>query len=123
MDQVPDSPAPIRRLDSLFSAALIAHEAIFEMSRELTSSGRAEENAAELLADSARITLTDLPTVAAGARDLAARWEEQCLLDPRAAEETADALAAEVARMEPELRGLMERQRQIAMQLRAMLDR
>jgi hypothetical protein len=68
MDQVPDVPAPIRRLNSLFSAALIVHEAIFEISGELAGS-------------------------------------------------------ADVARIEPELRLLMGRQRRIAMQLRSMLDR
>ena len=120
---MPQVPAPIRRLDSLFSAALIAHEAIFEMRRELVAGGQADATAAKLVAESARITLTDLPAIAAGPRDLAARWEEQSVLDPRTAERTAEALAAELDRIEPELKRLMERQRQIAVQLRSMLDR
>jgi hypothetical protein len=121
MDQVAELPVPIRRLDSLFSAALIAHEAIFEMSRELTASGRVEETAAELLAESARIALTDLPAMAARACDLTARWEEQSLLDPTAAERTAELLDAELGRIEPEVQMLMERQRHIAARLRSML--
>jgi hypothetical protein len=37
---VPERPTAIKRLDALFSAAMIAHEAIFEMRRELIASDR-----------------------------------------------------------------------------------
>lgn len=37
---MPERPAAIKRLDALLSAAMIAHEAIFEMRRELIANDR-----------------------------------------------------------------------------------
>jgi hypothetical protein len=52
---------------------------------------------------------------------LAARWREQSVLAPREAANTAGELRAELARIEPTLRALANRQRQIAVQLTAAL--
>lgn len=90
---MPELPNPIRRLDAVFSASLIAHEAIFEMRRELVGIGRAGRAAAELLEESARLTLIDLPEITVRARRLTARWDEQSLLDPAAAQATLQELA------------------------------
>ena len=39
---MPERPTAIKRLDALFGAAMIAHEAIFEMRRELIASDRGD---------------------------------------------------------------------------------
>ncbi len=121
-DPVPEHPAAIKRLNSLFSASLIAHEAIFEMRRELIVGETDNADQTHLLAESARITMNALPNLAAAARDLAASWEEQNLLDPDAAEITLRELATELGRIGPETQALLNRQREIAAQLRTMLD-
>jgi hypothetical protein len=42
--RVPERPAAIKKLDALFSAAMIAHEAIFEMRRELIANDRGTQS-------------------------------------------------------------------------------
>lgn len=120
--QMQERPAPVWRLDSLLSASVIAHEAIFDLRHELRLIGRGGREVDDLLTESAQIALTDLPGLAARAISLAARWEEQSVLDPGAAQTTLRDLAAELKRIEPEIQGLVERQREIAARLRAMLD-
>jgi hypothetical protein len=75
-----------------------------------------------LLAESARTTLTEVPEVAARARRLEARWQEQRVFDPAGAPATYEALATEVARVEPTLRERLDRLRRIAARLQEMLD-
>ena len=55
------------------------------------------------------------------ARELAAQWVEQSLLDPNAAKDTLREFEATRERIEPEAQALLGRQHQIAVQLRAML--
>jgi hypothetical protein len=105
----------------LLGGARIAHEVIFELRRELLAKGRDEAQQAGLLGESARIVTTELPRLTTDVRQLAARWEEQTLLDPEAADLTLGALAAELARVESQVRPLLQRQRQIAAALRAEL--
>lgn len=57
----PSGPAAIKRLDALFSAAMIAHEAIFEMRRELIANDRGNAEQAGLLEESAQIVTGKLP--------------------------------------------------------------
>jgi hypothetical protein len=52
--RVPERPAAIKRLDALLSAAMIAHEAIFEMRRELIANDRGNAEQAGLLEDRRR---------------------------------------------------------------------
>jgi hypothetical protein len=118
---VRERPAAIKRLDALFSASMIAHEAIFEICRELIAEGRGSAEQARQLEESARITTSELPTLATVARELAARWMEQSLLDPEVAKVTLGKFEAELVRVEPEAQMLLSRQHQIAVQLRAML--
>lgn len=119
---MPETPEPVRKLDSFFSASLIAHEAIFEMRRELVATGRGGREPTALLEESARVTVTDLPSITRRARRLAARWDEQGLLDPEVAGTTIHALAAKLDRIGPQVGSLLERQRQIAARLRSMVD-
>lgn len=120
---MPERPRPIERLDSLFRASLIAHEAIFDLHRELVSIGRGTPRSNELLEESARLALRELPGLTARSRRLAGRWEEQSVLDPDASESTLLRLATELERIEPQVQGVVDRQREIAISLRSMLER
>jgi phage-related minor tail protein len=106
----------------MLSTAMIAHEAIFEMRRELIAGDRASPEQARLLEESARIVTVELPGLSATARRLSAKWEEQSLLHPDGAGKTLEELEAEVARSELAVRPLLDRQREIAAQLRSMLE-
>lgn len=114
---------PVERLDSLFSPSLIAHEAIFDLHRELVSVGRDTERSHELLEEAARVILRQLPELAEQPRNLAIRWEEQNVLDPGAADETLHEFAGELERVEPQVACVRDRQREIAASLRSMLER
>lgn len=118
---MPERSPAIKRLDGLLGAAMIAHEAIFEMRRELIAAGRANPEQARLLDESARIVTVDLPKLAANARQLSTQWNEQSVLDPESGEQTLADLEAELNRVEPRFVSLHGRQRQIATQLRSML--
>lgn len=119
---MPKRPPAIKRLDSLLSAAMIAHEAIFEMRRELIASDRGTPEQARLLEESARIVTMELPSLSASARQLSAQWNEQSLLDSEGAARTLDELKTELRRSEPGVLSLLNRQREIAAQLRSMLE-
>jgi hypothetical protein len=107
-------PPELERLDSLLGGARIAHEAIFELRRELLAQGRGDAEHADLLTESAQIAVEELPSLTARARELSGKWHEQSLLDPEAAALTLGELGAELARLEPRARPLLQRQRQIA---------
>jgi hypothetical protein len=99
---MPDRPPAIKRLDSLLSAAMIAHEAIFEMHRELISADRANPERARLLEESARIVTVELSGLSAKARQLSTEWSEQSVLDPEGAAGTLEELEVELIRVEPQ---------------------
>lgn len=115
-------PVAVDRLDALLSTSMIAHEAIFEMRRELIVRGRGSAEQTRLLGESSRIVVEKLPGLTAVARGLAGRWVEQTLLDPDAAEATLGEIATELELIEPEVEALLGRQRQIAARLRQMLE-
>ena len=118
----PGPPPAIKRLDSLLGAVTIAHEIIFEIRRELIMDDRGNPEQARLLEESARIVTIELPGLSASARQLSARWREQSLLDSEGAEETLAELDSELARIEPNVDSLLNRQREIAAQLRSMRE-
>jgi hypothetical protein len=120
--RVPERPAAIKRLDALFSAAMIAHEAIFEMRRELIANDRGDAEQTGLLEESAHIVTGRLPGLTARVRQLSGKWAEQRLLDPDAAEETLGEFKEELEHVEPEVQLLLNRQREIAARLRSMLE-
>ncbi len=119
---MPERPQAIRRLDSLLAAAMIAHEAIFEMRRELIARDKGNPEQARLLAESARIVTVDLPALSADVRQLSAKWKEQALLDSEGAKGAIAELEADLARIEPRIDLLLNRQREIAAQLRSMRE-
>ena len=117
---MPEHPPAIKRLDALLSAGMIAHEAIFEMRRELIASDRANPEQARLLEESAGIVTGELPGLSAKARQLSTQWVEQSLLDPEGAEGTLKELEVDLRRIEPQSQ--LDRQREIAIRLRLMLE-
>jgi hypothetical protein len=114
-------PEPLGRLEEIKLGASIAHETIFDLRRALVDRGRATPAIEALLAESATITLEAVPRTTAPIERLAARWREQSVLAPGEAASTAGELRTEFDRIEPTLRSLANRQRQIALQLTAAL--
>jgi hypothetical protein len=119
---MPERPPAIKQLDSLLSAAMIAHEAIFEIRRKLIAADRVSPEQALLLQESARIVTVELSGLSSNARQLSTRWNEQSVLDPEGAARTVGELEAELSHVEPRFLSLHKRQRQIAHQMRAMLE-
>lgn len=119
---MPERPPAIKRLDSLLSRAMIAHEAIFEMRRRLIAAGRASPKHACLLKESARIVTVELPRLSTNACRLSTQWSEKSVLDPEGAARTLAELEAELNRIELPFLSLHKRQREIATQLRSMLE-
>ena len=113
-----DRPEPLARLDLLFEAARIAHEANFDLHGELAALGADDDSSRDLLRESAHIALSDLVVLTAPARELATRWDEQSLLARDEAERTLQAVRAELERIAPELTRLRARQDEIARDLR-----
>ena len=119
---MPERPPAIKRLDSLLSAAMIAHEAIFEMRRKLIAADCANPEQTRLLEESARIVTVELSGLSTNARRLSTQWSEQSVLDPESAARTLEELEVELNRVEPSFLSLHNRQREIATQLRLMLE-
>jgi hypothetical protein len=122
MAGMPERPQAITQLNSLLGAVTIAHEAIFEMRRELIARDQGSPEQARLLAESARIVTVELPRLSAVARRLSVRWQEQSLRDTAGAKETLAELESELARIEPDVDSLLDRQREIAARLRSMRE-
>lgn len=120
---MPERPQAIKRLDSLLGAVMIAHEIIFETRRELIAADRGNPEQARLLAESAQIVTIELPRRSATARQLSARWRDTSLLDSIGADEVLVELESELKILEPKIDSLLDRQREIAAQLRAMRER
>jgi hypothetical protein len=118
---VPERPSAIKRLDALFSAAMIAHEAIFEMRRELIANDRGSAEQAGLLEESAQIVTGKLPGLTARVRQLSGKWAEQSLLDPEGGGTLAE-VETKLEQVEPEVQSLLNRQREVAARLRSMLE-
>lgn len=96
----------------------IAHAAIFTQHRRVIDLGRDDERSRALLDESVRIVFHEAPSATRKARSLAERWGEQQLLDPGAAKGTGAVLAAEIEQAEDRLAALLERQEEIAAELR-----
>jgi hypothetical protein len=117
---VSEVPESLRRLNILLEAMFIAHETIYDLHSDLVRADRATPISKELLAESARVLLQSALKASVGTRRLAAKWHEQSVLDPEAAEDTALKLDTEFAYAEPTLRELLARETAIAAKLRAL---
>ena len=114
-------PTELRRLDALLASAMIAHEAIFDMSRELRAHGSMTADTEELLRESAQIVTKMLPNVTSTARQLAGRWSERDLLESSTVAATLKEIEVEMERIGPEIEQFLARQHQIASHLRGLL--
>lgn len=121
--QAVGKPAAIERLDLLLGTSRIAHEAIYEMAREQAERGSKGAEGDRLLEESARITTRELPETTRRARDLAKEWHEQIVLTPNTGVVTLRDFETELQQVEPVLLGHLERQRQIAANMRSRLAR
>jgi hypothetical protein len=117
-----ERPERLRRLDDVVAGVRIAHEIIFDMHSELLERHPGQNTSAGLVAESAQIASLHLPRLTSVLNSLAARWDEEAVLDPDAADRTAGELAAEFEKIEPELRTLVDRQREISVALRDLLS-
>ncbi len=102
---------------------MIAHEAIFDMSRELRAQGSISAETESLVRESAQIVIKMLPAVTGKVRRLADRWSELDLLDPLTATTTLREIKSETERISPEIERLLARQGQIAGDLRDLLEK
>jgi hypothetical protein len=118
-----ERPDPLVRLDSYFAAARIAHEYAYDLHRELVELDAANDHTRELLNESAAITLERLPALTSSLQDLEHEWAEQELLDPQAAQRTAERLESSLAAVTPQLATLRARQDQIIAELLDLLGR
>jgi hypothetical protein len=89
--------------------------------RLLLGRHHAQAESTALLAESAQIATAHVPRLIAPLKRPGARWDEENLLDPTAADRTARELAAKLATLEPEIASLLARQREIAARLRDLL--
>jgi hypothetical protein len=110
-------PEPLARIDRYLAAARIAHEAIWDLHRELVVSARADDRTRDLLGEAARIVTVEVPEALTQVRRLDALWSEQELLNPPAAADTLSALKVAVDRVEPQLASLRARHRDVAAEL------
>lgn len=116
---VTELPAdPLNRIESMIEIIGIAHAAIFTQHRRVIDLGRDDERSRALLDESVRIVFDEAPSATRKARSLAERWGGQQLLDPDAVQGTETVLAAEIEKAEDRLAALLERQEQIADELR-----
>lgn len=116
-------PGPLELLDSYFAAAMIAHEYVFDLHRELVELNVADGHARELLQESAAVTFERMPALTRQLRGLEREWAEQELLDPPAAERTLERLEGDLAELTPALAALRARQNQIVADLLNLLSR
>lgn len=120
MDSPPDH---IARLDRIFATARIAHESVYELHRRAALILPDDDRSDALLTESAKITLTELPSTLVAATELRARWAEQIVLDHPGADRTLKELQAELERTAPQVMDMLGRQRRIARALQALLGR
>lgn len=108
-----DRPDSLGRLDDLTAGAMFRHEHIADLHFLAP-----DEMSMQLMRESADIVLRQMPTLARDVRAAELTWQEQALLDPDRAAEALQRIEAEMAKIEPDLRALVERHRQIVRELR-----
>ncbi len=116
-----DIPKPLARLDEIERTSFIAHETIYELRSAIVGRHGATPKTDALLAESARITLDEIPALTASLRRLGTKWHEQRVLAPEAANETAVELDRELERIQASVQARLDRQAAIAAELRAAL--
>lgn len=115
-------PSAVERVGRYFAAATIAHEYVADLDRELAALGQRDDQATELVRESADVVTRQMPAVTQRLRNLAGTWTERQLLDPARADATLADIDAEFASVEPKLSALRARQDAIAAALRERIE-
>ena len=118
---VSETPEPIRRLEETLLAFSFRHELAADAHLALTEQGRADEESAKLLRQSAGLAFNELPSLLSDSQALARRWSEQELLDPVNAAATLHALTASLGSIAAELEQLRTRHNAIVRTLRTLM--
>jgi hypothetical protein len=116
-----ERPEPVRWLTTYLDARRLAHQVISDRIRQLRLREHDPTQLDELLAESARITLIDIPGITGTSLQLVRRWGDESLLATEEAEKTLQLLSRELDRIRDDLEHLRQKQREIAAQLQAML--
>ena len=116
-----DRPEPLELVDRLVASAGFNHLYAFRVHRQLVQLDAAGDDADKLLAESARIALTEFPALARDLRTLGTQWSEQDLLDPPKAQWTARQIQLRFDELDPQLQTLTLRQEEIIAELLALL--
>ncbi|MGH2902857.1 MAG: hypothetical protein ACRDK7_04640 [Solirubrobacteraceae bacterium] len=116
-----DRPEELELVDRYLGAARYAHEYAFRVHRRLVELDADGDHTRKLLAESAAITLQQMPALVRGWRTLEREWSEQELLDPPKAEHTARVLEVRFTDLGPEIEALRVRQDKIVTELNDLL--
>jgi hypothetical protein len=118
-----DRPGPLEIADRYLAAAMIAHEYVSDLHRELVELDAADENTRNRLRESAAVALERMPELIRRLRPLEREWAEQELLAPTAAEDTIERLESSLVELMPTIIGLRARQDEIAAELLDLIGR
>ena len=118
-----DRPEELDLVDQYVGAAELAHIYAFGVRRELIELDADGARIRRLLAESAAITLQEIPALVRDWRLLEREWLEVELLDPANLDRKTQALKAHFAELDPALHALRVRQDEIAAELTDLLDR
>lgn len=110
------------RIDSLLAAATLAHEVVFDLSREIAGAAGGDDAAGTLVRESARIATTEIPALARRIRGRSAQLDIERLAESSAATRTARELAAEEARIVPHMEAYLARLREIVDAMQSLVD-
>jgi len=112
-----DRPESLQLVERYRLATTYGHQYAFGVQRELVELDAGGDHTLKLLAESASITLQEMPALTDDLRSLGREWSEQELLDPPTAERTARALDLRFTELRPKLEALLRRQDEIVAEL------
>ena len=115
-------PQSLELVERYRLAARYGHEYAFRAHRQLVELDADGDHTRKLLAESAAITLQEMPRLSRDWLAVQSEWSEQELLDPAKAEVTARALEVLFAELGPELEALLLRQDEIVAELVRLLN-
>jgi hypothetical protein len=117
-----DRPEPLELVDRYLGAAELAHAYAFGIHRQIVELDADGDQTRKLLADSAAITLQEIPALTRDWRVLERQWSEVELLDPANLDRVTHALEVRFAELGPALKTLLLRQDQIVAKLVNLLE-
>lgn len=117
-----DRPEELELVERYRLAARFGHEYAFRVHRELVELDADGDDTRNLLAESAAITLQEMPQLSRDWLAVQREWSEQELLDPPKAEVTARALEVRFTELGPQLEALLLRQDKLVAELVGLLN-